>query len=108
MRIAHVLLLLAACGSSPEPAVTDASSGDSTSADAPAQPDATQALCARSGLVFCEDFESLPIGPATSNAWTTESANGQLAIDGTHARGQHALQVTTTGNGRARLQKTGL
>lgn len=108
MRIAPLLAVLAACGSTPEPGTTDASAGDSTSADAPPQPDATQALCARSGLVFCEDFESLPLGPATSSAWTTESANGQLAIDDTHARGQHALEVTTTGNGRARLQKTGL
>lgn len=78
----------------------------SATEDGAMQADAAVALCARSGLVFCEDFEALPLGPATSTNWTTESAMGQLAIDATHARGQRALKVTTTGNGRARLQKT--
>ena len=107
MRLAGVLLVVVACGSDHTTAKTDASS-DGVTADASALPDAPQPLCARSGLVFCEDFEALPIGPATSTAWTTESANGQLAIDATHALGQHALRVTTAGNGRARLVKTGL
>lgn len=68
--------------------------------------DATVALCQRTGLLFCEDFEALPLGAATnatSTAWDTEAAAGQLAIDAAHARGQRALKVTTTGNGRARL-----
>src|SRR6185436_3682220 len=108
MRLASILVLVAACsaevGSS---GTTDASAGDAAVSDTP--PNDTQlALCARSGLLFCEDFEGLPLGPATSTSWTTEAASGQLAIDATHARGQHALKVTTTGNGRARLMKTGL
>ena len=106
MRIVGVLIAVAACGSETGSTIDAATSGDdATSADASEQGDAALALCARSGLVFCEDFEALPLGPATSTAWTTESASGQLAIDATHARGLHALKVSTTGNGRARLQK---
>ena len=108
MRPAIILATVAACGSDPSEAMNDASADDAT-VDAPAQgSDSQLPLCSRSGLLFCEDFEALPLGPATSTAWTTEAANGQLMIDATHARGQHALKVTTTGNGRARLQKAGL
>jgi hypothetical protein len=106
MRTA-VIVLVAACGAGNAPVTTDAG-GDGATDDAPGLPDAAQALCARSGVFFCEDFEGLPLGPASSTAWTTESAMGQLAIDATHARGQHALKVTTSGNGRARLQKVGI
>jgi hypothetical protein len=102
-----LVLLVAACGSEGATS-TDAAVGDGTTQSDAQGPDAAVPLCARAGLLFCEDFEALPLGPATSTAWTTEAAAGQLAIDGTHARGQHALKVTTTGNGRARLQKTGL
>jgi hypothetical protein len=102
-----MLIVIAACGEDGKVATDDARPADIT-ADVAAQPDATQALCNRSGIFFCEDFEALPLGPATSTAWTTEAAGGQLTIDATHARGQHALKLTTAGNGRARLQKAGL
>jgi len=107
MRLAGFLCVVSACGSQGTTATTDASASE---ADAPVQPDAgpALALCARGGLLFCEDFEALPLGQATSTAWTTDTASGQLTIDATHARGQRALRVSTTGNGRARLQKTGL
>ena len=109
MRVASIMLLvIAACGSDGTVTMTDATSSGDATADTLAQIDAPVALCARSGLVFCEDFEALPLGAAASTAWTTEAAQGQLTIDATHARGQHALKVATTGNGRARLQKTGL
>ncbi|CAN5903271.1 hypothetical protein BH11MYX3_BH11MYX3_10030 [soil metagenome] len=107
MKLATLLLVATACGSGSTSTVTDASTADGA-IDATVQPDAALALCQRSGLLFCEDFEALPLGPAASSAWTTEVASGQLAIDAAHARGQRALKVTTTGNGRARLQKTGL
>ena len=108
MRLAGILMIVAACGSEAPTSTSDASPGDALN-DTPAPPlDASLALCERSGLLFCEDFEALPIGQATSTAWTTEQAMGALAIDATHARGQHALKVTTNGNGRARLIKTGL
>jgi len=109
MRMLALVGVVAACGSKGTTATHDAApSGDSIAADSSAPPDGAQPLCARGGLLFCEDFEALPLGAATSTAWTTEAAAGQLAIDATHARGQHALKVTTTGNGRARLQKAGL
>lgn len=102
-----ILCMLGACGSSSDPAGTaDAATTDAASADSAS--DGTLALCARPGLVFCEDFEALAPGPATSSAWTTETANGAVTIDTAHARGANALKVTTNGNGRARLQKSGL
>lgn len=106
MRWCITLCLLAACSDGSSSPAVDAST-DARDPDA-IVPDSTLALCARPGLVFCEDFEALAPGPATSAAWTTEVANGALAIDTTHARGANALRVTTTGNGRARLQKSGL
>ncbi len=91
-------------------AIDDGAPGDASGGDG-AIADATLSLCERSGLLFCEDFEALPIGPAnnaTSDAWDTESANGQLSIDTTHARGQRALKLAVNGNGRARLTVSGL
>ncbi|HEY5947803.1 MAG TPA: hypothetical protein VIV40_20020 [Kofleriaceae bacterium] len=108
MRLVPLLVVVAACGSESTTQPNDAGGDGAGSSDAAAQLDATQALCDRGGLLFCEDFEALPLGAATSTAWTTESAAGQLTIDATHARGQHALKVSTQGNGRARLQKLGL
>jgi hypothetical protein len=61
--------------------------------------------CSDSSLLFCEDFEAVATGAAMSTAkWTTEvstgTAAGTLTIDAMHARGQKALHVHTTGNGR--------
>jgi hypothetical protein len=109
---ACALLVLAACGGDGDGGAVDAASGDDGSVDdAPGSGDAAVALCERDGVLFCEDFEALPIGAAsnaTSAAWDVEASNGQLAIDATHARGQRALEVTTNGNGRARLTVSGL
>jgi len=107
---ACVLLIAAACDGGGGGAV-DAAGGDDASHDAASTGDAALALCDRSGLLFCEDFEALPIGAAsnaTSEAWDVEAANGQLAVDATHARGQRALKVSTSGNGRGRLTVSGL
>ncbi len=60
--------------------------------------------CADATLLFCEDFESLVPGAASSASWTTETSGGSLTIDAVHARGTQALHVHTTGSGRARLQ----
>jgi hypothetical protein len=81
-------------------AVADASMGGGA--------DAAGALCAGAGLLFCEDFEQLPLGPASSTTWRTEASAGELSIDATHARGARALRVSTTGNGRGRLLVDGL
>lgn len=105
-----VLLLLGACSDGASTAI-DAAAGDGAAVDATdgdggVAIDAALRLCERSGLMFCEDFEALPLGAAnnaSSAAWDTESAGGQLAIDGVHARGQRALKLSVDGNGRARL-----
>lgn len=108
MRLAWTFLFastLAACGDSTSPANSADAAVD---AAADASIDGTLALCARPGLLFCEDFEGLPLGPATSARWTTEASAGSLAIDATHALGQRALHVSTTGNGRGRLRVANL
>jgi Cip1-like, core domain len=92
-------------------AAHDAASPDATSADSGADSTSQASLCARTGLLFCEDFEALQLGNATnatSSAWDVDAANGELTIDAEHARGQRALKLTTTGNGRARLMVSGL
>lgn len=110
MRLARTVLLastLAACEGSAPAVIADAdTAGDGALADVPL--DGATALCGRAGLLFCEDFEALPLGAATSTKWTTEAASGTLAIDATHARGQHALKVSTTANGRGRLRVSNL
>ena len=63
------------------------------------------ATCADASLLFCENFEGAALGAAASSStWTTEvstgSAAGTLTIDAMHSRGQKALHVHTTGNGR--------
>lgn len=82
----------------------DAASTDGGGGDAAIDAGAV-ALCERSGLLFC-GLEALALGAAnnaTSTAWDTEAANGRAcAIDATHARGQRALKLAITGNGRAR------
>jgi hypothetical protein len=109
-----ITLVVGACGdgggSANDAAVDDGAAADAGDEDG-AIVDATVALCERSGLLFCEDFEELALGVAnnaTSAAWDTESSDGQLAIDATHARGQRALKLSITGNGRARLTVAGL
>jgi cellulose 1,4-beta-cellobiosidase len=63
----------------------------------------------KGGELFCEDFESFTSSTATSNAWTIENDNpgfASVAIDGTHARGNKALHISTTDNGMAFLVPT--
>lgn len=106
-------MLIAACDGGKSSTGDASTTGDAAPTGDAVLPDAPAVvpLCERNGLVFCEDFESLAVGAvtnATSSAWDVESANGALAIGTTHARGAKALEVTTTGNGRARLTKTGI
>ena len=102
------LVLVAACGNDREHALPGDATDADAALDAPLAIDSTLALCNRPGLLFCADFETLALGPATSTAWTTEAAAGALTIDAAHARGQRALKVATMGNGRGRLRVAGL
>jgi hypothetical protein len=61
------------------------------------------ATCTSPDLLFCDDFETTPLGPAASARWTTDAMNGSLAIDDTHAFGTRALHVHTEQNGRAMI-----
>lgn len=114
-KLCAVVCMFAACGDGSSGA-TDAALGDGEAAadaldDGQLATDAALALCERSGLIFCEDFEALPLGAAsnaTSAAWDVEASNGQLAIDAAHARGQRAVKVSTSENGRGRITVSGL
>ncbi|MET8161347.1 hypothetical protein ABZT47_33730 [Sphaerisporangium sp. NPDC005289] len=62
--------------------------------------------CAGKTLLFCEDFQNLPIGGAASLAWGVDTKHGALTVErvpGGRA-GQKALRVRTEGNGRAFLK----
>ena len=72
-------------------------------------PDAsTTKGCAAGGFLFCEDFDALPQGPATSPRWTNDVANGTLTIDTTKSRSGKSVKVHTDGNGRALMRVSGL
>ncbi len=60
--------------------------------------------CEGSTALFCEDFEALSAGTASSARWNTETGGGALTIDADHARGAQALHVHTDGNGHAFLR----
>lgn len=59
--------------------------------------------CDRPGLLFCEDFQRLPVGAGTSLAWGVDTRNGSLAVE-RDRRGQKVLHARVEGNGRAFLK----
>lgn len=70
-------------------------------------------VCADETLLFCEDFERLPVGGAASMRWGIDTRGGTLTVEpvrtsrgqygqpGRHARHAKALRVHTADNGRA-------
>ena len=76
----------------------------SSATPAPAAPSAsrTRDLCARPGLLFCEDFDRLPVGGAASLDWGTDTRHGTLVVEPL-ARRDRGLHVHTEGNGHAFL-----
>jgi hypothetical protein len=92
------LLLAAGCASGRAPAA-----GPGAAISAPAPPGGgSSSACAADGLVFCEDFESYPEGPAASARWS-KRGNGTLAIDASKRAGAKTLHVHTQDNGHAML-----
>jgi hypothetical protein len=59
--------------------------------------------CASAELLFCEDFQSLPPGGATSLKWGVDTKHGTLTVE-KGRRGQKVLHVHTERNGRAFLK----
>ncbi len=106
MRPLLLAASLAACSDTTPPTQSPVDAATDVGGDVAI--DGATPLCARGGMLFCEDFEALPLGTATSAAWTTESAAGALTIDTAHAIGQHAVKIATTGNGRGRLRVANL
>lgn len=77
---------------------TDA--GADAGTDAGADPGAG---CEGSAALFCEDFEALAEGTASSDDWDTQVGSGSLTVDGEHARGARSLHVHSVGNSWAFL-----
>ncbi|MEW9532342.1 hypothetical protein [Microbispora sp. NPDC049125] len=62
------------------------------------------ATCGGAGLLFCEDFQALPTGGASSLRWGVDTKHGTLAVERGGRQGQKVLHVHTEGNGRAFLK----
>ena len=58
--------------------------------------------CPRTGALFCETFEGLPVGGASSLRWGIDTRNGALSV--VQRAGGKALHVRTLDNGRAFLR----
>ncbi|MGW4214441.1 hypothetical protein ACWEIJ_41090 [Lentzea sp. NPDC004789] len=65
--------------------------------------DAHTRSCDRPDLLFCEDFQSVPLGGATSLNWGVDTKHGTLTVE-KGARGQRVLHAHTERNGRAFLR----
>ena len=59
--------------------------------------------CDRPGLLFCEDFQRVPVGAGTSLRWGVDTGNGSLAVE-RDRRGEKVLHVRAERNGRAFLK----
>jgi hypothetical protein len=60
--------------------------------------------CARPETLFCENFDRLPLGGASSLDWGIDTRNGTLTVErGADRRGK-VLHVRTVDNGRAFLR----
>ncbi|GAA0248230.1 hypothetical protein GCM10010492_55050 [Saccharothrix mutabilis subsp. mutabilis] len=64
--------------------------------------DAKPAPCSRAELLFCEDFERVATGGATSLKWGVDTKDGTLTVE-RHGRNK-VLHAHTVGNGRAFLR----
>ncbi|WP_055477699.1 hypothetical protein [Sphaerimonospora mesophila] len=62
-----------------------------------------QRTCANTALLFCEDFQTLPTGGASSLNWGIDTKHGTLTVE-RDRHGQKVLHVHTEGNGRAFLK----
>lgn len=60
--------------------------------------------CGSPALLFCEDFQDLPTGGASSLKWGVDTKHGTLTVEREGRRGQKVLRVRTEGNGRAFLK----
>lgn len=74
------------------------------------RPAAVRGACAEPGLLFCADFDRLPVGGASTLDWGIDTRNGTLTVEraGRAAapgrRGGQVLHVRTRDNGRAFLR----
>ncbi|WP_344933027.1 hypothetical protein [Sphaerisporangium flaviroseum] len=60
--------------------------------------------CGNAKLLFCEDFQTLPTGGASTLKWGIDTEHGTLTVERGGRDGQKVLRVHTEGNGRAFLK----
>ena len=66
---------------------------------------ASGGTCAGAAVLFCEDFQGLSTGPASSPNWAVDTNNGSLSVAAeTAGSTNQVLQVNTLDNGRAFLR----
>jgi hypothetical protein len=64
----------------------------------------SNAGCAGPTQLFCEDFETLPVGAGASSQWSADTQQGTVAVEAGHSAGRgKVLHLHTDGNGRAFL-----
>jgi hypothetical protein len=81
--------------------------GGAASAATPTAVPAAATSCSAPGLLFCEDFENLPTGGASSFDWGIDTRNGTMTVEKRNAapdRGKKILHLRTLDNGRAFLK----
>jgi hypothetical protein len=78
-------------GAGGTPGGADASAGGSGAIDGGADADCVNAL-------YCDTFESYPVGPPPGGSWTAQTNTATIAIDtGQHHSGSKAVRFTTPG-----------
>lgn len=96
--IAVITVILAALGVLPAMASEVRRSGP------PAPPRLVSDSCAVASLLFCENFDALPVGEARSPAWGVDLDRGTLTVEQpAKVPPNRVLHVHTDNNGRARL-----
>ncbi|GIF12862.1 hypothetical protein FHX34_102844 [Actinoplanes teichomyceticus] len=73
-------------------------------APAGATPGRGAADCRGGGTLFCENFDRLPVGGASSLDWGIDTRNGTLTVERRAAGSGKVLHVRTRDNGRAFLR----
>lgn len=106
-RRARGLLAAGAAAAVAASALTAGATGASAGggADAPDHGRGQRTVCADRTLLFCEDFERLPVGGAASMRWGIDTRNGTLTVEpvrsARYGPRTKALRVHTADNGRA-------
>lgn len=107
-RLTRPLLVIIAALSVPVllavPGAIAATHGRLTSHHASGSSHGAQKSSCAPGLLFCENFNALPLGAATSKKWGVDTQQGTLTVVPAHRHSTNlVMRAHTVGNGRALL-----